>query len=67
MKIYGMKGYVKYKGKEDQDWEKLKENLAFKLPDDIEPYQAVCADFKRIASYWLILLNELTDNNEEEE
>lgn len=62
MRVYKMTGYIQHQGSED--WEKLNENLLFKLPDEVDPWQAVNGDLTRIASHWLITLDELEDEAE---
>lgn len=66
MRVYKLTGYIQRKGtpEEEQDWEKLDENLLFKLPDEVEPWQAVNGDLMRIASHWLITLDELEEEAE---
>lgn len=62
MKKYKLRGYlggIKEDG-ETFEWSKLKDNLIFDFPDDINPYEKITNDIKQISTNWLILITEIT-------
>ncbi len=64
MKEYKVFGYVIPKDMENPSWQPIGEGVSVKLPDDINPYESIAENFKLIASYWLILIEEIKKKKE---
>lgn len=64
MKEYAIKGYLMLKDQEDKGWQPIQEGLGIKLPDNINPYEAISANFKTIASHWIFTTDEITKKEE---
>lgn len=65
MKEYKITGYIKPKGEEDKEWQKIGEGVGIKLPDNLDPYEEIQKNFKLISSRWLFTVDEITDQNKE--
>lgn len=57
MKIYEIHGFIM--PKDQNEWQDLGEGMGVKLPDDVDPYDAISQNFRTIASHWLYMINEL--------
>lgn len=59
MKEYKITGYIKPKGAENKDWQKIGESAGIRLPDDINPYEEIQKSFKLVSSNWLFTVDEV--------
>ena len=58
MKEYLVIGYMMDKNHEDKGWQKINDGVSIKLPDDVNPYEAVGSQFKLVASHWMFSIEE---------
>lgn len=65
MKTYQIKGFMKPKGQEDKEWQKIGEGVGIKLPDEVDPYEEIQKNFKLISSRWLFTIDEIKDIEKE--
>lgn len=59
MKAFKITGFIKQKGKENEDWQPLGKDLAIQVPDNLNPYEVINSNFKAVASYWLYIVDEI--------
>ena len=61
MKTYKITGYIKTKGKKEDDWKRLRDDLTINLPDEINPYEAIEESLKMQTSNWLFTVDEISE------
>ena len=65
MREYKITGYMKPKGKENEEWQRIGDGVGIKLPDNLNPYEEIQKNFKLISSRWLFTVEEITNKNKE--
>ncbi len=61
MKSYKITGVIMPKNKEAKGWQKLGEDLCIQVADDIDPYEIINENFKKVANYWMYIINEIKE------